>query len=602
MPLTISQLFNPVPSGVSLDPNVPAPDDSWLGFLLTAAQMLGLPTTAWQAGGPERTIDAIMSVGFAQEDILISLMAQGGFLDFAASGTVTSTALNGVTVTQPVTPDPSIPSQNPSGAPGWLDALGQSFFNVTRLQATHAKGDLAIVNTLPATLSYIVGNYHVANTATGATYSNAAALSVPTGAIAGTGGVITAVTVGVGSTVVTTNTAHGLSPNTVAFFQNVNGVTGINGKFALITSVTATTLTVALSTSGTWTSGGNVYSCTVASFYADVVGIQYNAAPGAVTTAVTSNPGVYVVNLTAWSAANYESNTNYAARCRLSLGARSPNGPSQAYEYFALTAASILAAQTPFIALTNGPIAKAISFANPVTEVETVVLSSSTPASVTLGQAITPGCAQLGITAATNATPIAITTASPHGLVTGNVATISGVTGNTAANQTTTVTVTGASTFTIDSSVGNGAYTGGGFVDGGDLGQVDALLQENVVPDNTTALTVSSLAFPVTVVATVVVPQAFVQTYQTAAPIALANLLASYPIGGNIPPGGSAGTIPITAVEGALVEAGVLTLGGVSYVRQITSLTVNGVTTDVTYPAELYDASLVTPTLTVVGV
>ena len=66
------------------------------------------------------------------------------------------------------------------------------------------------------------------------------------------------------------------------------------------------------------------------------------------------------------------------------------------------------------------------------------------------------------ITAATNTTPIAITTTSPHGLITGAVVTIAGVVGNTAANGTFKITKTGASSFTLDDSIGNGAWVSGG--------------------------------------------------------------------------------------------------------------------------------------------
>jgi len=69
------------------------------------------------------------------------------------------------------------------------------------------------------------------------------------------------------------------------------------------------------------------------------------------------------------------------------------------------------------------------------------------------------------VTGATNATPIEITTSAAHGYSTGYIVTIRGVGGNTAANVTSNaITVTGATTFTIDGSVGNGAYTSGGRV------------------------------------------------------------------------------------------------------------------------------------------
>lgn len=69
------------------------------------------------------------------------------------------------------------------------------------------------------------------------------------------------------------------------------------------------------------------------------------------------------------------------------------------------------------------------------------------------------------VTGATNATPIVIT-AVAHGLTTGEQVYIQGVGGNTAANGLWTVTVLTADTFSLNTSVGNGAYTSGGFVGG----------------------------------------------------------------------------------------------------------------------------------------
>lgn len=65
------------------------------------------------------------------------------------------------------------------------------------------------------------------------------------------------------------------------------------------------------------------------------------------------------------------------------------------------------------------------------------------------------------ITGASNASPIEITSAG-HGLSSNDFVVIDGVTGNTAANGFFRVTVTGANTFTLDASVGNGAYVSGG--------------------------------------------------------------------------------------------------------------------------------------------
>lgn len=82
--------------------------------------------------------------------------------------------------------------------------------------------------------------------------------------------------------------------------------------------------------------------------------------------------------------------------------------------------------------------------------------------SIFYAQSLGPSPSGAGtITNATNATPIVITSTG-HGLSTGNEITIIGVGGNTAANGTWTVTVVDADTFSLDTSVGNGAYSAGG--------------------------------------------------------------------------------------------------------------------------------------------
>lgn len=65
------------------------------------------------------------------------------------------------------------------------------------------------------------------------------------------------------------------------------------------------------------------------------------------------------------------------------------------------------------------------------------------------------------ITGATNASPIVIT-ATGHGFATNDVITIAGVTGNTAANGTFTITKVDNDTFSLNSSTGNGAYVSEG--------------------------------------------------------------------------------------------------------------------------------------------
>ena len=91
---------------------------------------------------------------------------------------------------------------------------------------------------------------------------------------------------------------------------------------------------------------------------------------------------------------------------------------------------------------------------------------------------------------ATNATPIVLTTAFNHGVVTNDRVEVAGVLGNTAANGTFTAEQVTATTITLTGSVGNGVYTGGGTV---------ALTFENTMslalPSDT--LTVTELLGPI---------------------------------------------------------------------------------------------------------
>lgn len=64
----------------------------------------------------------------------------------------------------------------------------------------------------------------------------------------------------------------------------------------------------------------------------------------------------------------------------------------------------------------------------------------------------------------TPGTPISITTTTTHGLATGMTVNVSGVVGTTAANGTWTITVTGASSFTLNDSSSATSYVSGGTV------------------------------------------------------------------------------------------------------------------------------------------
>jgi hypothetical protein len=612
--LTAQQLFQPTPSGVGPygQQTGTAASDTWLGTMLTEAAVVGLPTTSWQPGAPERTILAIEAVTFASSDVNVSIMAQGGFLQSAASGTVTYTATDGTVLTQPVTPDPSNAAQNPTGALGWLDLLGQNVYDCTRLAASYASGPLAIVNLKGSSVGpYVAGGYHVANVGTGATYNNPASLTIPSSVIAGSGGIVSGVSPGLVFSIITTAAAHGLSAGQVVYLliPTTSGITGLTGVFAIVTATTSTTFAVSASSSGAYVSGGNVYLCTVATMQADVAGTGSNAGPGTVTTTVTQNAGVACSNVLGWSGSNWESNTAYASRCQLSLALASPNGPSQSYVYYAESAQQILSTGVlprggswPVYNLTNGPVV-ATEFSSPASGIVTTAVGSATPASGILGGNVTPGVSQLLVSGVSNANPAVVTTSGPTTLSAGGsmTVTISGVLGTAGVNGTFLGTYVGANSFSIPvNTTSAGTYTGGGSIEGGDLGQIDALIQANVVPDDVTAITVSALALPISIVATVVVPQAYVAAYSLAVNAQLAAQINSYAIGGNAPDY----EVAYDDIVGALEEAGVLSLGQPSYVRLVQSLSLNGLATGVgvAFPGSLYQAILGVPSISVLGV
>ncbi len=169
MTLSITDLFTP------------ATVDEWETFLLTTATSLGLSTTSWQPGGMARTIIAMLARALAASDSIVSTMAQGGFLDFAAA----------------VTDDPA--TLGTAAKPGWLDLLASSVYDVTRQAATFADGTMSIVNASASTYGpFASGSYHVAYPSTGATYHNTATLTI--GPSTTTTGAFEADVVGAGGT------------------------------------------------------------------------------------------------------------------------------------------------------------------------------------------------------------------------------------------------------------------------------------------------------------------------------------------------------------------------------------------------------------------
>lgn len=560
MPTTVTDLFTPLTAA------------QWLQVMLTNAATLSLPTTAWQEGTPELTILTIVAEALANEDRISSQVAQGGFLDSAGSGSVTYTATNGDLITSPVTPE---------GGPGWLDLLSLNQYDTTRVPAIYAPGNIAIANTTAvASGPYAIGTYHVTNPSTRAAYSNTAPLTIAGVNIVG-GTVIGATNAS--PIVVETSGAHGRTTGDTVKVSGVTGNTAANGFFT-ITVVDATHFDLDSSTgNGAWVSGGTVNLCTVGAFAADVAGPTGTSARGTITQTVTTLTGVTVYNTGAFYGASVETNADLVIRCRLKLASLSPSGPSGAVEYFAKLAQTLSA---PAVIAT--PATRTKKSSSPSTGTVSLLVASATGA--------ISGIVNATVTGATNASPIVVTTTAAHTLASGNYVTVAGVLGNYAANGTFQIVVTGANTFQLVGTTGTGAYTGGGTVQGGDLGQIYRIVQANAVSDNGVLYVASATAFNIAVAATVTVPIANFAAYQVAAQAKLVEFMAQFPIGGYLT------TLPINNIISTLTSAGVVGTSA-SYVKLISGVTLNGVAASVTYPSSSHVGVLSpTPVITVIGV
>ncbi len=363
----------------------PATAEQWYAVLLANADKLKLRTTDWSQGGVTRTTFAVFANVLMLGDVAVSLLNQGGFLDYAASGTVTYTdPVTLLPVVAYVTPDPSIPAQNPDGSLGALDVLADSVYDVRRTLSTAAGGQIAILNTSGLTYGpYVPGTYHVAQpgAAGNPAYSNAgsqtnpaAALSIPPSAIAGT-----AITGATNATPieVTTSAAHGLVTGDAVFVAGVLGNTAANGAWYVVkTSNTKVTLTGSAGNSG-YVSGGHVYVPTLAQFEADTAGTASNAvAANLITQNVTALVGVSVANLAPFLGSDIQSNVDLAATCRLKLQSLSPNGPKGAYLYFSLQAKALAPTLTPPLAVAAA-VTRARVVADPLSGKVTATLASS---------------------------------------------------------------------------------------------------------------------------------------------------------------------------------------------------------------------------------
>ena len=362
-----------------------------------------------------------------------------------------------------------------------------------------------------------------------------------------------------------------------------------------ITNSTASTFNYAAGAFHCSASGGKTYhnvdaisiapgtaTITVA---ADIAGTSGTTGANTITQLVTSINGVTITNPGQLIGAPAQSNAQLVLTCQAKQAARSPDGAVGAYVYFALQASAILADET----LLNGDpivvplITRAQDYTNPGTGLVTTVIASENGA--------VPGVTNLAVTGATNATPVEITTATAHGLSTGDVVTVSGVRGNGGANVTSTIVVTGANTFTLDNSVGTAAYVSGGVVEGGALGQIDRVIQGNCVSQGVDATTVSATPNTAAVVVDVWLPASFAASAPATIQSSLTLFFSDAPIGGYTDPGGAYTNVILLDAVIARVFASAAQ-GGATYLQQA-KVTIGGVAAD--YSLGTYDVFVPNP-------
>lgn len=134
----------------------PVTAEQVLASILSVAATLGLSTTSWQSGQPSRTILTLVANIIAQTLSLVSTTTAGAILDLA--GTVT-----------------------PEGGRGWLDFIVESGWSTSRRAATYAPVDITFTTTAACPGGvFAAGTLRVARGSIG--YSNAASITIPTGA------------------------------------------------------------------------------------------------------------------------------------------------------------------------------------------------------------------------------------------------------------------------------------------------------------------------------------------------------------------------------------------------------------------------------------
>ena len=332
------------------------------------------------------------------------------------------------------------------------------------------------------------------------------------------------------------------------------------------------------------------------SFVADVAGASGSSGVGTITTVVTTIVGVTVSNSTAAVGADAETNAALVIRCQAKWSSISVDGPSGAYTFNALTIN-----EENQVQVTSGsrtapqlPVTRATRVTSASTGVVTTYVAHAAGAYATPPNYT--GNVAKSIASSTNASPIAVTMGAAHGYTSNDTVYIEGHLVNTAANGEWTITVTGATTYTLNGSTGNGVGVAtGSAYRYSDLDLIDKSIQANAVPLTVTASTLSATATALTVVGVITVTGTnaartdadIVATASTA----ISTLASTVPIGGI----GTSTVIYLDTIRAAIRDA----LGGTTLVPNVA---LSSPAADLAIPANGVATVTVAPVFTVVRV
>lgn len=332
------------------------------------------------------------------------------------------------------------------------------------------------------------------------------------------------------------------------------------------------------------------------SFVAAVAGSAGSSGVGTITTVVTTLAGTSCTNSAAAVGADAELNADLVTKCKAKWQSISVDGPAGAYVYNAKTINGPNQVAVTSGALTQPalPVTRATSVASASTGTVTTYVAHAAGAYATPPNHT--GDSAKSIASSTNASPIVVTMAAAHGYTTGDTVYISGHLVNTAANGSWTIIVTGATTYSLTSSTGNGVggATGSAYRYS-DLDLIDNSIQANAVPSTVTAVTLSATATAVTVVGTITVTGATANRtdadLKAVASTALTTLCSTIPIGGI----GTSTYVYLEQIKGAIQAA----LGGVLLCPNVV---LSAPAADVAVPANGVATVTVAPVFTIARV